>query len=307
MLGMHGNYGPNVLTNEADLIIAVGMRFDDRVTGRVDAYAKEAKVIHIEIDPSEIGKIIHPTVAINADARQALEGLIPLIQRRDHSEWVARFRECDKLEYDKVIRKALHSPGEAINMVEAIAALTERTQGSAIVVGDVGQHQMMAARYYRFQQPDSWITSGGLGTMGFALPAAIGAKFAAPRRQVVAVIGDGCFQMTLQELGTIAQEKLPVKIMILNNNFLGMVRQWQERHFEERYSFVELVNPDFVQITKGFGIAAERVSQRGELTKAVQRMIEADEPYLLEVMVEKEQNVFPWVPAGASVSDILLE
>lgn len=307
MLGMHGHYAPNLLTNEADVIIAVGMRFDDRVTGKLSEYATNATIVHIEIDAAEIHKNIHAKVAVNADAKEALTSLLPKIRKNDHSEWFARFKECRELEFQKVIKNEIHPESGQIKMAEVIHQLSEETKGEAIVVGDVGQHQMIAARYYQYQLPHSWITSGGLGTMGFALPAAMGAKVGAEDRCVVAIIGDGCFQMTLQELGTIAQEKLPVKAIILNNNFLGMVRQWQELFFDKRYSFVEMVNPDFVAITKGFGIPAERISERSELSAALKRMLETEGPYLLEVMVEKEGNVFPMVESGASVSDIRLE
>ncbi len=307
MLGMHGHYGPNLLTNEADVIIAVGMRFDDRVTGKLSSYATKATIVHIEIDAAEIHKNIYATVAINADAKEALETLLPQIKKNEHPEWFARFSECAELEFEKVIKNEIHPESGKIKMAEVIHQLSEKTSGKAVVVGDVGQHQMIAARYYHYELPHSWITSGGLGTMGFALPAAMGAKVGAEDRTVVAIIGDGCFQMTLQELGTIAQEKLPVKAIILNNNFLGMVRQWQELFFEKRYSFVEMVNPDFVAITKGFGIPAERVSEREELSEALSRMLDTEGPYLLEVMVEKEGNVFPMVESGASVSDIRLE
>ncbi|MCB0323805.1 MAG: biosynthetic-type acetolactate synthase large subunit [Bdellovibrionales bacterium] len=307
MLGMHGNYGPNRLTNKADVIIAVGMRFDDRVTGKLSTYATEAKVIHIDIDAAELNKNVRALVGINADAKEALQAILPGVARAQRPAWFAQFAECHEKEYATVIeREILPSEGE-LKMAEVIHQLSELTAGEAIVVGDVGQHQMISARYYRFAKPHSWITSGGLGTMGFALPAAMGAKVAAPEREVIAVIGDGCFQMTIQELGTIAQENLGVKAVILNNNFLGMVRQWQELFFDRRYSFVEMKNPDFVAISKGFGITAERVSERSELTAALRRMLETDGPYVLEVMVEKEDNVFPMVPAGACVSDVRLE
>lgn len=307
MVGMHGNYGPNVLTNEADVIIAVGMRFDDRVTGTLDTYAKKAQIIHIEVDEAEINKIVEVDVSLHTDAKQALEGLLPLLNKNSHDDWVARFRECDKVENEKVIQKELAPKGEAINMVKAITMLSEKTKGEAVIVADVGQHQMMSARYYKFANSDSFVTSGGLGTMGFALPAAMGAKFGAPDRDVIAIMGDGCFQMTLQELGTIAQEKLPVKAIILNNNYLGMVRQWQEHLFERRYSCVHLDNPDFIAVTKGFGIEASKVSEYSKLSEAMDALLNSEGPYLLEIVVEKETNVFPWVQAGDSISDILLE
>ncbi len=307
MLGMHGHYGPNVLTNEADVIIAIGMRFDDRVTGKLSSYANDATVIHIEIDAAEIHKNIHANCAINADAKEALEHLLPQITKNEHDEWFDRFKACDEEEFEKVIRNEIYPESGEIKMAEVVHQLSEKTDGKAVIVGDVGQHQMIAARYYHYEQPHSWITSGGLGTMGFALPAAMGAKVGVPDRTVVAIIGDGCFQMTLQELGTIAQEKLPVKAIIMNNSFLGMVRQWQELFFEKRYSFVEMDNPDFVAITKGFGIPAERVDERSKLSAALNRMLETEGPYLLEIMVEKEGNVFPMVESGASVSDIRLE
>lgn len=307
MLGMHGNYGPNKLTNEADVIFAVGMRFDDRVTGNLDGYVKNAKVIHIDVDPAEINKNVVADVAIVADAKRALQALLPLINKNSHAEWLARFKECDRIEDEKVIQRDMQGKGGKPVMADVVRRLSEKTRGEAIVVADVGQHQMMAARYYGFQQPDSWITSGGLGTMGFALPAAFGAKVAAPEREVVAIIGDGSFQMTLQELATLAQEKCAVKIIILNNNFLGMVRQWQELFFESRYSFVNLENPDFVKVSEGFRIPAERVESRDDLDAALDRLIAEDGPRLLEIVVEKEENVFPMVPSGESVSNIRLE
>lgn len=307
MLGMHGNYGPNLLTNEADLLIGVGMRFDDRVTGNVKTYATKTKIIHIDIDAAEVNKIIPTTVAIHSDAKDALLKLIPLVEKREHPEWIERFRACAEQEFEKVSKKELYPEQGKIMMAEVIRHLSEQTKGEAVIVADVGQHQMVAARYYRFKRPDSYITSGGLGTMGFALPAAFGAQVADPKRTVVGIIGDGCFQMTIQELGTIAQEKVPVKIVVLNNNFLGMVRQWQELFFDSRYSFVHMQNPDFVKVSEGFGVAAKRVTEREDLSHSIKLMLEAEEPFVLVVDVEKETNVFPMIPAGASVSDVRLE
>jgi acetolactate synthase I/II/III large subunit len=307
MLGMHGNYGPNVLTNRADLLIAVGMRFDDRVTGDLSTYATKCQVVHIDIDPAELGKNVRPTVGIAGDAREVLTHLLPLLEERRHELWLQEFKKCDAREYEKVIRDATKPSSGPLKMSEVVRVLSEKTKGEAVIVADVGQHQMMAARYYQFSTPDSWITSGGLGTMGFALPAAIGAKIGAPDRTVITVVGDGGFQMTCQELGTIAQEDLNVKIVILNNSFLGMVRQWQELFFDTRYSFVELKNPDFVKLSSAFGIPASRVSVREDLEGALHTMLSTRGAYLLEVVVEAEQNVFPMVPTGASVSDIRLE
>lgn len=306
-LGMHGNYGPNIKTNECDVLIAIGMRFDDRVTGDLKKYARQAKVIHIEIDPSEIDKNVKTTVAINADAKAALVELNKRIKQADHKSWIAEFRECDKLEYEKVISRDMRPAGGQIKMAEVIRHFNEKTAGKAIIVTDVGQHQMVACRYYKFAETDSNVTSGGLGTMGFALPAAIGCKLGKPERHVIAVIGDGGFQMTIQELGTIFQYNIPVKIVILNNNFLGMVRQWQQLFFERRYSSTELVNPDFQLIAQGYGIKCQKVEAREELRQAVDTMLNHEGPYLLEVIVEKEENVFPMVPSGDSVSNIRLE
>lgn len=306
-LGMHGNYGPNIKTNECDVLIAIGMRFDDRVTGDLKKYARQAKVIHIEIDPSEIDKNVKTTVAINADAKAALVELNKRIKQADHKSWIAEFRECDKLEYEKVISRDMSPAGGQIKMAEVIRHFNEKTAGKAIIVTDVGQHQMVACRYYKFAETDSNVTSGGLGTMGFALPAAIGCKLGKPERPVIAVIGDGGFQMTIQELGTIFQYNIPVKIVILNNNFLGMVRQWQQLFFERRYSSTELVNPDFQLIAQGYGIKCQKVEAREELRQAVDTMLNHEGPYLLEVIVEKEENVFPMVPSGDSVSNIRLE
>ena len=307
LLGMHGNYGPNVLTNEADVIIAVGMRFDDRVTGSLKNYATNAKIVHIDIDPAEIDKNLKTYAPLIANAKTALKALEPLIEKTSHDEWLAEFRRCMDAEEEKVIKHGLHPEAGELKMGEVVHVLSEISKGEAIVVADVGQHQMMAARYYKFRHPDSYITSGGLGTMGFALPAAMGAKIGSPNRQVIAVIGDGGFQMTFQELGTIAQEQLPVKIVILNNNFLGMVRQWQELFFEKRYSFVDLHNPNFVKLAEAFDIPAKKVAVREELEAGIRTMLDTKGPYLLEVVCEKEQNVFPMVPAGASVTDIRLE
>ncbi|MCO5230829.1 MAG: biosynthetic-type acetolactate synthase large subunit [Chitinophagales bacterium] len=304
--GMHGNYGPNVLTNECDVLFAVGMRFDDRITGDITRYAKQAKIIHLEIDPCEINKVVKTDIGILGDAKEGLETLLPLLENKQHPEWLQKFRDCDKIEFEKVIKNELNPTTEHLRMGELMNLINIKTKGEAIIVPDVGQHQMFAMRYYNYNKPNSMVTSGGLGTMGFALPAAIGAQMAAPDRTVVAIIGDGCFQMTIQELGTIWQQNLPVKIVIFNNNFLGMVRQWQQLFFSNRYSQVELHNPDFVAITKGFGIPAEKIENRADVNDALDRMFTHDGPYLLEFLVEKEANVFPMVPGGAAVSEIIL-
>jgi acetolactate synthase-1/2/3 large subunit len=283
------------------------MRFDDRVTGDLKAYARQAKVVHIEIDASEIDKNVKTTVAVHADAKDALTALLPKVNKNTHADWLAEFRECDRIEYEKVIQKALNPPSGGLLMSEVVNYISELTKGEAIVVTDVGQHQMATSRYYKYNTTDSNVTSGGLGTMGFALPAAMGAKIGKPAKEVVAIIGDGGFQMTLQELGTIAQFKIATKIVILNNSFLGMVRQWQQLFFDKRYSATEMVNPDFVAITKGFGIQASKVAERENIQQALQTMLDHDGPYLLEVVVEKEENVFPMVPAGAPIAMIRLE
>ena len=306
-LGMHGNYAPNIMTNECDVLIAVGMRFDDRITGDVSQYVKQAKVIHVEIDAAEINKIIKADVAVHADAKTALEALLALVKPAKHDEWIQSFREADKQEVEKVSNKELYPAEGGLKMAEVVRLISERTEGKAILVTDVGQHQMIASRYYRFKDPNTNITSGGMGTMGFALPAAMGAKVGAPEKEVVAVIGDGCFQMTLQELGTIYQSEIGVKIVILNNNFLGMVRQWQQLFFDKRYSSTEMTNPDFVQIAKGFFIPGRKVTDRADIAGAVDEMISHNGAYLLEVVVEKEDNVFPMVPSGQPIANIRLE
>lgn len=306
MLGMHGNYGPNVLTNECDVLIALGMRFDDRVTGNLATYAKQAKVIHFEIDPSEIDKNVKTTIAVLADVKESLQALIPLIESKTHESWHNEFKEKYKIEFDTVIKEELN-PSNGISMGETMEMINKHSNGDAIIVSDVGQHQMFACRYAKFNSTKSNITSGGLGTMGFALPAAIGAKMGRPDREVVAIIGDGGFQMTIQELGTIFQTKVPVKIVVLNNEFLGMVRQWQELFFDSRYASTIMTNPNFVAIAEGYHIKSKKITNREDLDGAVAEMMASKDSYFLEVMVEKENNVFPMIPTGASVSDIRLK
>jgi acetolactate synthase-1/2/3 large subunit len=307
MVGMHGNYGPNVLTNECDLLIAIGMRFDDRVTGNLNTYAKQAKIIHMEIDPAEINKNVECDVPILGNIKSTLPVLNSMVKNNSHDTWLNEFSTYYKKEYNKVIDKEVNPSKDGLTMAEVIKEINLASNGDAIIVTDVGQHQMVACRYAKFNKSKSNVTSGGLGTMGFALPAALGAKMGAPNREVVAVIGDGGYQMTIQELGTIFQTNSAVKIVVLNNDFLGMVRQWQQMFFEKRYASTELVNPDFVAIAKGYHIEANRVSKRKDLKSAVNKMIKSKKPYFLEVKVEKEDNVFPMIPTGASVSDIRLE
>lgn len=307
MVGMHGNYAPNLLTNECDLLIAIGMRFDDRVTGDLNTYAKQAKIIHLELDPAEINKNVKVDVALLADCKVSLQELNKRIKKKSYPDWIARFDALDKIENEKVIQSDLFPTKEGLTMGESIAMINKHSNNDAVIVTDVGQHQMVACRYAKFSRSKSNVTSGGLGTMGFALPAAIGSKMGAPQREVVAVIGDGGYQMTIQELGTIFQQQVAVKIVVLNNDFLGMVRQWQQLFFDQRYASTEMVNPDFVMLAQGYHIKARRVTKRSELDGAVAEMMASKEPYFLEVCVEKEDNVFPMIPTGASVSDIRLE
>jgi len=320
-LGMHGNYGPNILSNKADVVLAVGMRFDDRVTGRLKDYLPDAKIIHIDIDPAELNKNVQVEIPIVADAKNAIQALNKEIKKRSHSAWIKEFQKCYQLEEKKVIQNECDPKKGKIKMGEAIYKLNELTKGEAIIVADVGQHQMMAARYAKFVKPNSFITSGGMGTMGFALPAAMGAKYALLHppngqvsdgkasldREVICITGDGGVQMNIQELATLAQENLPVKIVILNNDFLGMVRQWQELFFKKRYSMTKIKNPDFVTVAKGFYLQAEKVEKREELMGALKRMLKSKGPYLLDIKVEKEQNVFPMIATGASVDEVRLE
>ena len=306
MLGMHGNYGANLLTNEADLIIAIGMRFDDRVTGNLKKYAKKATIIHIEIDEAEINKNVLVDVEINNDAKEVIKYLIPLVKENSFEKWIREFRICDKTEYEKVIKPETKPETGEIRMGEVVRLVSELTKGEAIIVTDVGQNQMYAARYYKFTHPNSLVTSGGMGTMGFGLPAAVGAKIGSPYKPVVTFLGDGGFQMTIQELGTILQYNIPVKIIILNNGYLGMVRQWQDMFFKKRYASTELINPDFVMIANGYSIPAKRVSVRENLRDSLVEMLAAKGPYLLDIKIEKEGNVFPMVEPGSSVSEVRL-
>lgn len=306
-LGMHGNYACNKMMDECDVVIAVGMRFDDRITGDINKYATQAKIVHIELDKAEINKNIHADVGVHADAKEALQTLNPLVQKGDYQSWIAEFEELKQQEYDKIINKDWFPKTGEIKMGEVVHLLSEQTKGEAVVVTDVGQHQMVTSRYYDFKKPMSNVTSGGMGTMGFGLPAAMGACLGAPKRDVIAIIGDGGFQMTLQELGTIAENNIPVKMIILNNHFLGMVRQWQQLFFEKRYSFTDISGPDFVKLAGAYAIPAQRVEDRKDLEEAINKMLDHHGPYLLEIKVEKEENVFPMVPSGGAVSDMILE
>ena len=304
---MHGNYAPNKLTNECDVLIAVGMRFDDRVTGNLATYAKQAKVIHFEIDPAEVDKNVKADVPVLGNVKDTLAAILPLIDKKEYKDWKQEFQDLYDIEYKEVIDGQINVSSDGLTMAETMMALNKATEGNAVIVSDVGQHQMIASRYSKFNKRRSKVTSGGLGTMGFALPAAIGAKMGAPDREVVAIIGDGGFQMNIQELGTILQTKVPVKIVVLNNQFLGMVRQWQELFFDGRYASTVMTNPDFVKIAQGYGIEAKQVSERTELKEAIEEMIASKESYFLEVAVEMEENVFPMIPTGSSVSDIRLK
>lgn len=307
MLGMHGNLGPNVKTNECDVLIAVGMRFDDRVTGKLETYAKQAKVIHLDVDPSEIGKNVPVDVPILGNCKRTLSLLTELIQPQKHEEWIASFKPYEEKEYIQVIEKEVFPKEGPINMGEVVNAVSEATHNEAILVTDVGQNQMMACRYFKFSKPRSIVTSGGMGTMGFCLPAAIGATFGRPDRIVCAFMGDGGLQMTMQELGTIMEQKSPVKIILLNNNYLGNVRQWQAMFFNRRYSFTPMMNPDYMQIASAYGIASRRVMSREELNDGIQEMLSTDGPFLLEVCVIEEGNVLPMTPPGSSVNYMLME
>ena len=307
MLGMHGNYAPNVMTNECDVLIAIGMRFDDRVTGRLDKYAKQAQVIHLDIDPAEIDKNVKSTVPVWGDCKETLPMLTELIEKKDRSEWLQQFRELEKEEIKEVITEEMNPQTDIMTMGEVIKHLNELTNGDAVLVTDVGPHQMVTCRYGKLNKTRSNITSGGLGTMGFGLPAAIGAAYGAPDRTVVGIVGDGGIQMTIQEFGTIMQFKTNVKILILNNEFLGMVRQWQQLFHDKRYSFVNIESPNYQKVCEGYGIASKKITDRKDLEAGLKEMLEHDGAYVLEVMVGKENNVFPMVPQGNSVSEIRLK
>jgi acetolactate synthase-1/2/3 large subunit len=306
MLGMHGNYGPNLLTNEADLIIAIGMRFDDRVTGNLKKYATKATIIHIEIDEAEINKNVIVDVEINNDAKEVLNYLTTLVKPNSFEKWIREFRICDKTEYEKVIKPETKPEKGDLKMGEVVSRVSELTKGEAIIVTDVGQNQMYAARYYKFRHPNSLVTSGGMGTMGFGLPSGMGAKIGRPDKEVITFVGDGGFQMTIQELGTIMQYNVPVKIIVLNNNYLGMVRQWQDMFFDKRYASTELVNPDFIMIARAYNIPGIKVVKREDLNSSLEKMLAAEGPFILEIAIEKEGNVFPMVEPGKSVSEVRL-
>jgi len=306
MLGMHGNIGPNQKTNECDVLIAIGMRFDDRVTGDLKTYAKQAKVIHFDIDPAEIDKNVYAHVKVLGDAKQTLAAITEKIEENNHKDWLQEFRACDQREYDAVIKYELYPTTGQLKMGEVIRKVSEATDNKAVLVTDVGQHQMMGVRYFKYSQSRSVVTSGGLGTMGFGLPAAIGAKYGTPERTVCLFVGDGGIQMTIQELGVIMQYGVNVKIILLNNHFLGMVRQWQELFFEERYSETVMTNPDFVKISNAYDIPARKVETREELDDAIAEMLNYDGAYLLDVQVETKGMVYPMVPAGTCVTNILL-
>ena len=305
-LGMHGNYAPNLLTNQCDVLIAVGMRFDDRVTGDLKRYAKQAKVIHLELDPSEINKNVKTAVAVQGNCKESLSMLTEAISAQKHDTWMAKFRELEEQERAAVVQHDITPTKVGLTMGEVIHQINQYKADDAVLVTDVGQHQMIAWRYFNYKKPRTQVTSGGLGTMGFALPAALGAQLFDYSRQVICVVGDGGIQMTIQELGTIKQTKAPVKIVLLNNNYLGMVRQWQQMFFDKRYSFTELDNPDFIMLAEAYGIKAQKVSDRADLQEAVEDMLIHDGPYFLEVVVEKEDNVFPMIATGCSVEEVRL-
>jgi acetolactate synthase I/II/III large subunit len=307
MLGMHGNYATNIMNNKCDVLIAIGMRFDDRVTGTLSTFAKQAKVVHLEIDPAEVDKNVKADIAVVGDVKESLPLLTEQIKKADHTTWIQEFKDLFAIEYEKVIKKDFFPEKEGLTMPEVIHKINERTNGNAIFITDVGQHQMFASRYCKFEKKRSFVTSGGLGTMGFGLPAAHGAKIGAPEREVILFVGDGGFQMTIQELGTINQTEAAVKIVLLNNKYLGMVRQWQQLFFDKRYSETYLMNPDFITVAKGFGIPGKKVIARPELDSAIDEMLNHKGAYLLEVSIEKEDNVFPMVPTGSSVSEVILE
>ena len=307
MLGMHGNYAPNIKTNEADVIIGVGLRFDSRVTGNLAKFAKQAKIIHIEIDRAEIGKILQPTLAVNCDAKTALKALANGVKPANHQAWIDSFKPLDKIENDEVIENAIHPKSGDIKMGEVVNLISEKTKGTAIVVTDVGQNQMATCRYYKFRQGSKILTSGGLGTMGYGIPAGVGAKVARPEKQVITFVGDGGFQMTAQELGTMAANNIGLKIVLLNNTYLGNVRQWQERFFGHRYSFVDIAGPDYITIAKGWQVDGQRVVDRKDLSAAIDAMLADDRPYVLEVAIEPEEGILPMVEPGDGVSDMKLK
>ena len=307
MLGMHGNYAPNILTNECDVLIAIGMRFDDRITGDLKRYATQAKVIHLEIDASEVNKNVKAHIPVVGDAKESLVKLSKLVTKKKHNQWLQKFRDLEKIEFEQVINEELNPSSDSMKMGEVIHKINIYSDQNHIIVTDVGQHQMTACRYAKIKNTRSIITSGGLGTMGFCLPAAIGAKMGKPNSEVIAVIGDGGLQMTIQELGTIFQYKTAIKIVVLNNEFLGMVRQWQEMFFQKRYASTKMINPDFQTIAKGYGIKNKKVEKRENLNTAIKEMLAHDGSYFLEVLVCKENNIFPMIPTGSSVSEIRLK